>query len=171
MEFQETTEEATMQTKRGLIPYILVISVLAVGILAGIVSCTNDSTKKTESTPEMAFDVSSDNEFDVITIENEGYTKDRKGPVKFNHLKHALNDKILCWECHHDYADKKNNWVPWGTTEKCAECHMPSENVDNLPNLQKAYHLNCRNCHKDLEGPQKQNAPYRQCYGCHEKTK
>ena len=160
-----------MQTKRGLIAYALAISVMAVGISAGFVSCTKDTTKKAESAADMAMNVSTDHEFDLITIENEGYSKDRKGPVKFNHVRHALNDKILCWECHHDYTDKKNNWSPWGTTERCVECHMPSEDMENVPNLQKAYHLNCRNCHKTLEGPQKKNAPYRTCYGCHEKTK
>ena len=160
-----------MQLKRRLMACLLAISVSLVGVSTGIVSCTKDTTKKAESAANMSMNVLTNHESDLITIENEGYTKDRKGPVKFNHLKHAFNDKILCWECHHDYADKKNTWSPWGTTEKCIECHMPSEDMDNVPNLQKAYHTNCKNCHKALEEPKKKNAPYRKCYGCHEKTK
>ena len=79
--------------------------------------------------------------YDAFKIENQGYKKRRKGPVYFTHRKHAYNYKILCWDCHHEYEDSKNVWSPWNGTPKCVECHDPEESVDNMPNLQKAYHL------------------------------
>ena len=47
-------------------------------------------------------------ELEVITIDNKGYKKDRKGPAKFEHVKHARDYKISCWECHHEYKDNQD---------------------------------------------------------------
>jgi hypothetical protein len=110
-------------------------------------------------------------DLDVIVINNKGYDSDRKGPVTFTHRKHALDYKVSCWDCHHEYDDGKNLWAPWNETEKCSECHMPSEDMEEVMNLQKAYHVNCKNCHEERAKENKNPGPYRKCYGCHEKEK
>jgi hypothetical protein len=108
---------------------------------------------------------------DVIIIDNEDYESDRKGIVTFTHRKHALDYKVSCWECHHEYVDGKNIWSPWEETVTCGACHDPEEKYDNPILLQKAYHFNCKNCHKSLAKEKKKTGPYRKCYGCHEKPK
>ena len=40
---------------------------------------------------------------DEVTIENEGYKTDKKGPVKLSHKKHNEEYKVACTDCHHDY--------------------------------------------------------------------
>jgi len=64
------------------------------------------STDDEKMTEEMAQKIK---ELEVITIENKGYKKDRKGPAKLEHVKHARDYKISCWECHHEYKDEQQN--------------------------------------------------------------
>ena len=107
----------------------------------------------------------------VVPVCNE-YKSKRRGPVSFTHLKHAKNYNISCWECHHEYEDSTNVWVPWSDeTPGCADCHDPGKGEDKMPGLQKAYHLECRGCHQVLKEQGKKTGPYRGCFGCHEKTK
>jgi hypothetical protein len=110
-------------------------------------------------------------ELDNITINNSDYEKDRKGPVLFPHRKHALDFKVLCWECHHNYDDKVNVWSPWGETEKCIACHDPMEADGEIVKLQTAYHLNCKTCHTEKKiFTDADPLAYRKCTTCHEKT-
>lgn len=110
-------------------------------------------------------------DLDVITIENEGYERDKYGPVTFPHKRHAKDFRILCWECHHNYKDGVNIWLPWEETLSCGECHEPVAGKEGATSLKKAYHVGCRTCHKDLEKQKKASGPGRGCYGCHEKKK
>ena len=114
--------------------------------------------------------VSGTNKFDIITIDNSGYEKDRKGPVEFAHKEHARDYEIFCWDCHHDYQDNQNIWSPWGTTQKCIACHDPSQKKDTAMKLQTAYHLNCKTCHIERKIFQDEPLAYRKCFKCHEKT-
>jgi hypothetical protein len=67
---------------------------------------------------------------EIIIIDNKGYRTDRKGPSRFEHVKHARDYKISCWACHHDYDnDKKNIWSPWGEKKTWSECHDPVEKI------------------------------------------
>ncbi|MBN1849525.1 MAG: cytochrome c3 family protein [Deltaproteobacteria bacterium] len=110
-------------------------------------------------------------DLDTITINNPDYEKDRKGPVVFPHRKHALDYKVLCWECHHNYDDKANVWSPWDETEKCIACHDPSEADGDIVKLQTAYHLNCKICHTERKILQTEDPlAYRKCTTCHEET-
>lgn len=104
---------------------------------------------------------------DTFTIENKGYKSERKGPVPFTHRKHALEYRISCWDCHHEYKDGKNVWSPWEQTQQCSECHDPVKTKDKVVTLQKAYHMNCRDCHSKLAAQKKRTGPYRKCFGCH----
>jgi hypothetical protein len=100
-----------------------------------------------------------------VSIENEGYKSDKKGPVPLSHKKHVDEYGVACTECHHDYQDGKNVWKEGDPVKKCAECHpmetkeAKSAGVDKLKN---AYHKNCKNCHKE-----KGKGPFKKCTECH----
>ncbi|MBN1103223.1 MAG: cytochrome c3 family protein [Deltaproteobacteria bacterium] len=104
---------------------------------------------------------------DTLILDNKAYKSDRKGPVTFTHRKHAMDYRVSCWDCHHDYKDGKNLWSPWGETKQCAQCHDPKKSVDKVVNLQKAYHVNCKTCHQNLAAQKKKTGPHRKCLGCH----
>ena len=103
----------------------------------------------------------------IILLNNEGYKKKRKGPVEFTHKDHAYADRLFCWDCHHDYKDGQNVWVPWGETKKCIECHDPKKKEPNKMMLQKAFHHQCKGCHKELAKQKKKTGAYKKCAGCH----
>ena len=103
-----------------------------------------------------------------LKIENQGYTKDKKGPVALSHKKHNEEFKIACTECHHDYKDGKNVWKDGDPVKKCVECHNPLKKEGNIDKLMNAYHKNCKDCHKEAAKDGK-NAPFKKCNDCHEK--
>ncbi len=107
-----------------------------------------------------------------IIINNTGYVKNRKGPVKFPHEKHIKEYKIACKECHHIYENGKNIWKQGEPVKKCAECHSPIRKRHQKPmDLMHAYHRNCMGCHKKMakEGKisQKEFKKLRRCNTCH----
>jgi len=112
----------------------------------------------------------SDEPPEEITINNEGYRQDRKGPVVFSHLAHAEDYEVACKDCHHDYEDGKNLWEEGDPVNRCSECHDPEVSDGNVKKLLLAYHAKCIGCHKRLvkEGISEE-APYNKCYQCHEK--
>lgn len=101
-----------------------------------------------------------------ITIENEGYRKDIRGPVPFHHQNHADDYGIACNECHHEYQDGKNIWQEGMEVKKCIDCHDPQKKQGNADRLDIAFHKNCRDCHRDIGDEEK--APSRTCAGCHQ---
>jgi hypothetical protein len=103
---------------------------------------------------------------EVITIENQGYTSDKKGPVKFNHLKHNKDYKVSCDQCHHLYKDGENQWKEGDHVDKCIVCHNPTEEKDKVIKLQNAFHKNCRDCHSEASKEGKA-APSTKCSDCH----
>jgi hypothetical protein len=109
---------------------------------------------------------------DDITINNEGWPKDKYEPAKLSHKKHVSEYSVQCKDCHHVYKDGKNVWEEGQAVQKCSECHNvyklgkdlreASEDEKKL-SLYKAYHDNCKGCHKEKEkGPVK-------CTECHAK--
>ncbi len=102
----------------------------------------------------------------VITIDNLGYESDNKGPVIFSHARHYYEYNIDCAQCHHIYQDGQNIWKQGDSVQKCATCHDPNEEQDNVFKLQKAFHDNCRSCHSEVSKEGK-DAPYRKCSDCH----
>lgn len=103
-----------------------------------------------------------------ITIDNEGYKPDRKGPVEFTHIDHTESYEVACNECHHEYVDGENVWEEGDLVEKCSACHNPLKSEGPIKNLRLAFHRKCKNCHKELakEGIS-EDAPYRKCKDCH----
>lgn len=119
-------------------------------------------------------------DLDIIIINNNIYKEERKEPVRFEHKKHAMDRKITCFECHHEYKedenlgedkkDRENLYDPWKETKKCSKCHDPLEIKDKAPKLQAAYHLSCKGCHEKRKiFKDKPQGPleYRKCTPCH----
>jgi len=105
---------------------------------------------------------------DEVIIKNEGYKSDKKGPVKLTHKKHAVDYKIACNECHHEYKDGKNVWKEGDPVKKCSTCHDPNKKQGDVMKLQNAFHKNCKDCHKEASKEGKE-APYKKCNDCHDK--
>ncbi|MBN1627752.1 MAG: cytochrome c3 family protein [Deltaproteobacteria bacterium] len=103
---------------------------------------------------------------DVITIENQGYASDKKGPVIFSHLKHNKEYGISCAQCHHVYKDGQNQWKEGDKVYKCIACHDPVKERDKAVKLQNAFHKNCRDCHSEANREGKE-APSAKCNECH----
>jgi hypothetical protein len=116
---------------------------------------------------------------DEVVIQNAGYKRDKKSPVKLSHKTHSDKKKdngygVNCADCHHDYKDGKNVWKEGDPVKKCSECHSPLETVSEgdtkIYKLNLAYHKNCKNCHKKVvEEDSSKKAPYKKCNDCHEK--
>lgn len=121
---------------------------------------------ETEAVAEPMVETEASESSDEIIIENQGYTEDKKKPVKLSHKKHAEEYEIACDSCHHVYQEGENTWKQGDPVEKCVACHDPVEDQDNVIRLQRAFHKNCRDCHKQvtLEG---REAPYKKCTECH----
>ncbi|MBW1799898.1 MAG: cytochrome c3 family protein [Deltaproteobacteria bacterium] len=104
-----------------------------------------------------------------VTIENDGYKRDKKGHVKLSHKKHSGDYGSKCTDCHHEYNDGKNVWAEGNPVKKCSECHDPLKKKNKKQyKLQNAYHKNCKNCHKTVNKAGKK-APYKKCNNCHQK--
>ena len=147
----------------------LFLSVLATLVIAGWQITTVDAEMaKVEGVS--SGDKANSNNLDVILLNNQGYKKKRKGPVEFTHKKHVYEYKAVCWNCHHEYKDGQNVWVPWGETQRCDQCHDPKSKEHNKIMLQKAFHYQCKGCHKDLAGKMMKTGPYKKCGGCHSTT-
>ena len=81
----------------------------------------------------------------------------KKGTVHFPHHQHQA--KMECGECHH--GEGHSAYKEGMEIHKCEECHnKTSGNKINKP--MKAFHKNCKDCHKKNGGPTK-------CSACHKK--
>ncbi len=117
---------------------------------------------------------------DEVTIQNKDWPKEKYGPVKFEHNKHATEYKIQCTECHHVYKDGKNVWKEGDKVQKCSACHnvyllgkdlSQASAEEKKLSLYKAYHDNCLGCHKKIKkekGKEETKAPTK-CTACHAK--
>lgn len=110
---------------------------------------------------------------DDIMIDNQGYKKNTKGPVRLSHKKHGTDYKVACTECHHEYEKDKNVWKEGLPVKKCGECHNPLKKEGKVYKLNLAYHKNCKNCHRDLMKKEMKGKklPYKKCKDCHQKKK
>lgn len=105
---------------------------------------------------------------ETIIIDGKSYNKDIKGPVNFHHVKHNMEYKVACAECHHVYKDGNNTWKEGDPVQKCVECHDPLKSDGNVKKLMLAFHNNCKNCHKKAANEEGKEAPYKKCEGCHQ---
>jgi hypothetical protein len=91
---------------------------------------------------------------DMTHIDNSVFKKPSRPPAAFAHDAHNEAAGIEeCGRCHHVYQDGVQALDESSEDQRCAECHdlKPS---GNAPALRKAYHLNCRGCHREMKkGP------------------
>lgn len=101
-------------------------------------------------------------------------------PVVFDHLTHS--ESYECYRCHHDSKSDEQKGAcrtchagrPLGDTKQCSNCHSTdnyeeTKDVEqkttaqyhiDTPALKGSWHLLCRSCHLQDDGPT-------ECEGCH----
>ena len=105
-----------------------------------------------------------------IVIDNPVYETDRKGSVYFSHLAHYDDYEVACEDCHHEYEGGENVWTEGDPVKKCGSCHDPSKSKGHVKKLSIAFHKNCKACHENLYKEDiTKDAPFKNCYDCHEK--
>ena len=145
------------------------LTILAVAVLMCSVALLGLSGAAEQKAPEK------------MEIQAKLWSKHTKGPVPFNHKKHAEDYGSKCDECHHVYKDGKNTYKEGDKVQKCMECHNEPtiKGEKKLPkdkqklNLKLAYHSNCQGCHKKFK--KKDRAKYGKIpttfIKCHTKSK
>ena len=92
---------------------------------------------------------------DMKFITNDAFEKTRRPPAVFRHDEHNELAQIdECYICHHVYDDN-GLLVEDESSEdqRCSDCHKLKVS-GGKPTLMKAFHLNCKGCHKARkEGP------------------
>jgi hypothetical protein len=95
---------------------------------------------------------------DSFTIDNPGlYTTDKYQGAPINHKKHADESVNDCTKCHHTYKEGEK-------VKKCVDCHTKDSKIP----AKKAFHDNCRNCHRKYKKEGKPTGPT-VCTKCHAK--
>jgi hypothetical protein len=118
---------------------------------------------------------------DTVTMHSPVFDKHKKGLVTFTHMKHHMDYKIPCADCHHVYKEGKNVWKEGDEVQKCMYCHSEpkaprAEKGESAPSkaekIKKYYysaiHENCVGCHKALKKEAKSTGPTT-CNACHPK--
>jgi len=137
--------------KRTLLVCLIAGAFLAV-VLAGAIA----ETTKSGEVP------------DAFLIEHKDMKpKDLKPGVAFTHLKHSVDYKLSCTECHHKYEGGQNVWKEGDKVHKCDECHDMVKEEGKQYKLKNAFHHNCQDCHKELEKAGKAAGPTKKCNDCH----
>jgi hypothetical protein len=100
---------------------------------------------------------------EVIQISSSELGEHQRPLVTFSHQRHA--DMTECARCHHDFDEFGSNHG--GDGQPCGECHASMPGPNPVP-LMKAFHLQCKGCHKKAAATGRYNPP-RTCGRCHEK--
>jgi len=90
------------------------------------------------------------------------------GDVTFLHELHSGLEnvgglkKVECNTCHHTYQGE-------GAVKPCSDCHVRGKKqaASETPDLKKAFHFRCRNCHKYTMEQGKHAGPDKKCKLCH----
>jgi len=101
---------------------------------------------------------------DRIQLKSGDLGKHKRPRVVFPHKNHE--DLIDCRRCHHEYDDFKTNIG--GEGRKCSECHSTKNDSNKIP-LMKAFHLQCKGCHAEVNTDRDLKLPV-MCGQCHKKT-
>jgi len=103
----------------------------------------------------LIFLISAHSQEDMQFVSDDAFIKPRRPPVVFQHDAHNESAGIeACDGCHHVY-DENGTPVEDESSEdqSCSECH-DLERSGNKPALMKAFHANCKGCHKEKKkGP------------------
>ena len=112
----------------------------------------------------------------------------KRGTVEFTHQRHAYELGVECGRCHHNISrikagetSCKGCHAAQQHSGLCHQCHLSNRDPDyeeriaavqeqlgreKVPNLFKAFHNLCRNCHAQVNEAERGKAPY-ECDGCH----
>jgi hypothetical protein len=92
---------------------------------------------------------------DMVFVDTDAFNKPRRPRAVFRHDAHNQLAQIEeCNVCHHVYDDN-NRLVEDESSEdqRCSDCH-DLEASGRQPALMKAFHGNCKGCHKaQKDGP------------------
>lgn len=106
---------------------------------------------------------------DVIVINDSIFKSPKQGPVNFTHLKHTVDHKLQCTQCHHGDGGKgSNTWKEGDPVKLCSACHGLKKD-GKKEKLEKAFHDNCKTCHKDYNKAQGTKGAPTACKDCHAK--
>jgi len=92
---------------------------------------------------------------DMIVVNTDAFKNPQRPPAIFRHDEHNETAEIEeCNECHHVYDDNGNLLDDESSEDqRCADCHN-LETSGRKPALMKAFHKNCKGCHKEKkQGP------------------
>jgi len=99
--------------------------------------------------PTLLICVSAYSQDDMAFVDNGAFDNPRRPPAVFRHDAHNELAQIEdCNACHHVYDDT-GRLVEDESSEdqRCSDCHE-IEASDGQPALMKAFHANCKGCHK-----------------------
>jgi cytochrome c553 len=103
----------------------------------------------------LLFFVSAHSQEDMRFVNADAFENPQRPPAVFNHDEHNELAQIEeCSECHHVYDEEGNRLEDESSEDQsCAECHE-LEASGRKPALMKAFHTNCKGCHKEKKkGP------------------
>ncbi len=136
--------------KKGLIATITVVAFVAVAMIF------STAMVQQASAAAPAADAP-----DTVEIHSSVYTKYKQGPVEFSHKEHSETYKVKCAQCHH-------TWKEGEPVKKCEDCHKEKKE-GKTPKLEKAFHDNCKDCHKAYNKAQGSKDAPTACKDCHAK--
>lgn len=86
---------------------------------------------------------------DMREIDNQVFPNPRRPPAVFAHDEHNERAEIYeCQTCHHVYGEDGELLKDESSEDqRCSDCHE-LEQKGSKPSLEKAFHLNCKGCHK-----------------------
>ena len=99
--------------------------------------------------------VSAYSQEDMTVVNDDAFNNLQRPPSVFRHEEHNEKAGIEeCNECHHIYnADGKLAEDESSEDQRCSECHELKAS-GKKPALMKAFHTNCKGCHKEKnKGP------------------
>jgi hypothetical protein len=103
----------------------------------------------------LSFLISAHPQEDMQVVGADAFLKPRRPPAVFRHDAHNEAAGIeACYVCHHVY-DESGNLADDESSEdqSCSDCHELTRS-GKKPALMKAYHVNCKGCHKkNKKGP------------------
>ena len=107
------------------------------------------------STLGLIFMLTGHSQEDMRYVSADPFVKPRRPPAVFQHDEHNEMAGIEeCYVCHHVY-DENGKLVEDESSEDqpCSDCHELVRS-GNKPALMKAFHANCKGCHKEnKKGP------------------
>ena len=99
--------------------------------------------------------ISAHSQEDMQVVSNDPFDEPRRPPSVFRHDEHnELAGIETCNVCHHIYDDG-GQLIEGESSEDqlCSDCHR-LERSGTKPGLMKAFHINCKGCHKTrMKGP------------------